>query len=152
MRILILLSVLSLLPLSAFAQVYTWRDAQGRVHFSDKAPAGQKAQTVNLPEAAPEPVAPASDEGEQLARQKRLAQALEEERLEKERLKEQAQAEAEKKAQYCERFANRLSRMDAASRLYSENQDGTLSYWNEEDSDRVRAETHARYQTECGES
>lgn len=150
MKPLILLSILSLLPLSADAEVYTWRDDQGRVHFSDKAPQGQKAQTLHLPQRQA-PASPAGDEQERLARQKRLAQVLAEERLEKERQKEQARIEVEKKAQYCERFANRLSRMETASRLFSENPDGSVTYWSEEEAERVRAETRARYQADCGQ-
>jgi len=46
--------VLTTLLLSAtgsFAEIYSWRDADGKVHFSDQAPAGEKssARVVNLP-------------------------------------------------------------------------------------------------------
>jgi len=30
----------------AQAQIYTWKDASGRVHFSDKAPANQQAERI----------------------------------------------------------------------------------------------------------
>lgn len=142
----------ALLPLAATAQVYTWTDANGRVHFSDKAPAHHQAQTVDLPEPSPQSSVPDVDETERLARQQRLVKALEEDRLEKERLKAEARAEAEKKVAYCERFKNRMDRMASASRLYSENKDGTIRYWDDDEADRTREELQARYQQECGQA
>lgn len=150
MKVLFVLITAAIFPVTALAQIYTWTDASGRVHFSDKAPANQKSATVDLPESAanstPEPNI---DESERLERQKRLVQVLEEERMEKERLKAEAKAEAEKKVAYCERFKNRLSRMDEASLLYSENKDGTVRYWEAKEADQYRVQLRNRYQQEC---
>ncbi len=151
MKAVILFISFAVFSISAAAQVYTWKDANGQVHFSDKAPADKQVQTLDLPVAAPAPDVPDVGDAERLARQQRLVKALEEERLEKERIKAEAQAEAEKKAAYCERFKNRLARMDSASLLYSENKDGTVKYWEDKDADRFRKEQKARYQQECGQ-
>jgi hypothetical protein len=137
------------LPAVAFSQVYRWVDSQGRVHFSDKAPPDQKVDTVALPEVEATPSADVLPEADALERQRRLVQVLEEERLERERLKAEAKAEAEKKAAYCERFKNRLERMESASLLYSENDDGTVKYWKDQDADRFKREQRALFQQEC---
>jgi hypothetical protein len=42
------LLTLLLLPLAAQAQVYKWRDATGKIHYSDKPPAGTPAQGRKL--------------------------------------------------------------------------------------------------------
>lgn len=136
----------------AFSQVYRWVDSQGRVHFSDKAPPDQKVDTVALPPVETAPVVDGVSEAEVLERQRRLVKVLEEERLERERLKAEAKAEADKKAAYCERFKNRLARMESASLLYSENEDGTLKYWDAKDADRFRQEQRALFQQQCSPS
>lgn len=131
------------------AQVYKWTDAQGRLHFSDKAPANQKAHVVDLPAPEPAVAVPDVSEQERLARQQRLVKTLEEDRLEKERQKAAAQAERDKRAAYCERFENRLTRLEASERVYRENTDGTVSYYSEADAERLKLEKRAQFQQEC---
>ena len=133
----------------AQAQIYTWKDASGRVHFSDKAPANQQAESIQMPVAEPAAAGPDESEQERLARQRRLVQALEEERLEKERQKAEAQAAAAEKAIWCERFRNRLARLEDAGRVYSENEDGTVTYWKDADVDRLKQERKEQYAREC---
>lgn len=133
----------------AMAQVYKWTDANGRVHFSDAAPPDQKVDTLDLPEVERSPAQEVSDT-DYLERQRKLSRVLEEERLEKEKVKAQAKAEAEKKKAYCERFRNRLARLDASSLVYTENKDGTVKYWEAEDATRLKAEQHAQFDRECG--
>jgi len=43
-----LLLMLSLMALATTAQVYTWKDAQGRTHFGDRPPDGVKADAVRI--------------------------------------------------------------------------------------------------------
>jgi len=61
---------LAVCPLLANADIYQWKDASGKVHFSDKKPENRPAQQLNpkinsfqataveTPAAAPEPAAP----------------------------------------------------------------------------------------------
>lgn len=44
---------LLLLPLVATAQVYSWKDANGKTHYSDQPPADQAASSRRLPPAVP---------------------------------------------------------------------------------------------------
>lgn len=138
---------------SAHAEVYKWVDENGRVHFGDKAPSQQKqVQTLDLPESAPAaPTVDPSDE-ERRQRQERLTRALAEERLEKERLAAEEKQKAEKKKEYCQRFRNRMKRLEASSQVYSENRDGTVTYWKDKDADRYKAEQRQRFRQECGDS
>lgn len=43
-----ILLVLLLVPLAAGAEIYRWTDAQGKVHYSDKAPAEGKASQLKI--------------------------------------------------------------------------------------------------------
>ena len=47
MRLAAVLALL-VLPLAAIAQVYTWRDANGKIHYSDQPPADRGAQSRRL--------------------------------------------------------------------------------------------------------
>lgn len=46
-----LIMALTLLPCLGSAQVYSWKDASGKVHYGDRPPAEKQAQTRKLPEA-----------------------------------------------------------------------------------------------------
>jgi hypothetical protein len=62
---LISLVTLFALPLVASAQIYSWKDASGKVHYSDKPPLEKKVQTRELQSgktSGGEPVAPAAKE------------------------------------------------------------------------------------------
>ena len=131
------------------AEIYKWTDAEGRVHFGDKAPQNESVSQIDLPKIPAPDNVPDSTEREHLERQKRLVKALEEDRLEKEQAKIRLREEEEKKAVYCERFRNRIERLDASNHVYSENKDGTIRYWNDQDADRYRAEQHALFEKEC---
>lgn len=132
-----------------FAQVYKWTDDHGHVHFSDHAPRQQKTTTLDLPESTDPAPAPDLTEEQHKLRQKKLVKALEEDRLAEEKRRADAKAAVEKKKVYCERFRNRLARLDASSRVYSENKDGTVTYWKAGDADRYRQKQHSQYQSEC---
>ena len=142
----------SLLSGAASAQIYKWTDSEGRVHFGDSAPPDQKVDTVSVHESAKQDQAADVSEQAMMERQRRVTQALEEERLEKEKHQAEEKEAAAKKAAYCERFKNRLERLDSSSTVYSENPDGTVKYWKSEDADSFKVKKHQQYQQECGQS
>lgn len=142
----------SVLSSYASAEVYRWVDANGKVHFGDRAPAGQKTETLDLPEAKPGQEAPTITDDERRLRQKKLVQMLEEERLAKEQAKQEKAAKAAERAKYCERFKNRLSYIDRYTHFYDENEDGTRKYMSEQDADTYRASKKAQYRKECLEN
>jgi hypothetical protein len=45
---------LSLFPLTGFTQVYTWKDASGKVHYGDRPPVEQKSDSRKLTSPPPE--------------------------------------------------------------------------------------------------
>ena len=140
---------LALAGSQAQAQIYKWTDQNGEVHFSDHAPSGQKTTTLDVPEAQSPSSAPAMTEQQQLNREKRVARVLEEDRKAEEDRRAKAAAAKAKKQAYCERFRNRLERLDSANRVYSENQDGTVTYWKDKDADHYKAEQRRKYHQQC---
>ena len=88
------LTIIISLPVQA--EIYRWTDAQGRVHFGEKPPAGQAAQMLEpkpLNTMPPPPVVPSFvdwREHEQQGRNERRQQRLQQER---EQQQQQKQAE-----------------------------------------------------------
>lgn len=134
------------------AEVYRWVDENGKVHFGDRPPTGQKTDTLDLPKVAPESEAPHVSEEESKLRQKKLVRMLEEERLAKEEAKREVAQKAEEKAKYCERFKNRLTYLDRYTHIYNEREDGTREYMSDDEMDAYRARIKAQYRKECPEN
>jgi len=139
------------------AEVYRWVDAQGQVHFSDRAPDGNRktdqntqVETLTLPEAeAPtQSTEPALQES--LQRQKKLVQMLEEERLQREQKKADEKQAAEQLEQYCTRFANRMQYLERYNRIYQENEDGTRRYMSDAEMRAYKESVKTQYAKECG--
>lgn len=148
MRALFLVFVL-ILPVLGYGEVYRWVDANGKVHFSDRAPTGQKTETINLPPPKDNQQGEVVSDEERRLRQKKLVKMLEEERLAKEQAKKEAEQQAAEKATYCERLKNRLSYLDRYTHIYEENEDGTRKYMSDEEMDAYRAEYKEKYRREC---
>lgn len=63
----------ALLPLTGWAEVYTWKDENGKVHYSSRPPAGPQGETRKLAAPPPvdtEPVAKANAEKQMNEREK----------------------------------------------------------------------------------
>lgn len=153
LRLLQGLAVTALLMFSvlASAEVYRWVDADGRVHFSDRAPASSdNVETLLLPEVEAEPGQDDTTLEQSLARQKRLVQILEEERLERETKKAEAARKAEDKEIYCARLAEEVQHLDRYTHVFRSNPDGSREYLSEQEMADFKARKKAQLQEQCG--
>jgi len=114
---LISLATLLALPLVAGAQIYSWKDASGMVHYSDKPPLEQKVQTRELMSgrtAGGEPAAPAAKEkageGAATAKTESAANAPATGKS-----PEQAKAEADARQSLCDNARKRLIQLESAT-------------------------------------
>lgn len=116
MRVLIVL-VSVLLPLTALAGAYRWTDKNGRVHFSDKPPAGTRG-AEEVPLQGPEPIG----QGESVHRRREALDKMRREREERQRKRalEQKREEQQRLAR-CQRHARRLSRLQNNRVRYRQN-------------------------------
>ncbi len=130
MRRVCLLVLAAMTALPASAQLYQWRDAEGRVHYSDRPPADVEA-TVVRPGGVTAPAAPAASEApkpktmaekELEFRERRAAAAEAEAKAAKER--EQA-AERER---VCEDARGKLAALNSGQRLVRFNSQGEREY------------------------
>lgn len=138
----------SLASVSAYAQAYRWVDDNGKVHFGDRPPAGVSVQSLDLPEPQT-PVVPPASVQEQRDRQRRLVEALEEERLAKEQKKQEEKAAREKQEAYCRRLLAQVKDSERISRFYKYDERGERVFMSDEKADRFRAELRSTYQSRC---
>jgi len=85
------------LPLATLAQVYSWKDANGKVHYGDRPPAMQQTDARKL--AAPPPV-------DAEANRKALAERQMEDREKQQKSQEETKKAREDQAQNQQRAAN----------------------------------------------
>jgi hypothetical protein len=119
----IILFILASVWMTASAQVYTWRDASGKIHYSDTPPPGVDAKKMRAGTQAGTPAAagaPARSVAEQdMDFRKRRAEAE----------KTQAKSEQEKKdleesKRNCEQARNQLNALESGQRMSRINEAG----------------------------
>ena len=140
---LILLATLWMVS-AAWAEIYRWTDAQGRVHFGDR-PRGEEAQRLQIetPLAAPSPDLPS--DAQRHAEQQRLIDALREDRQAREAERRKAAQEEAQRSQRCAYARNRLKRY-RGGRLYQPQEDGGRRYLD--DTERRREIARAEDEVE----
>jgi hypothetical protein len=111
MRLVAILSLL-VLPLVATAQVYTWKDAKGKVHYSDQPPAEQSVNSRRLaPSATTTGDIPTATQALADKRQEAAKQASE--AKEKSAKVEKERAEDAQRQQACERSRINLQGLES---------------------------------------
>ncbi len=105
------------------AQIYQYKDAQGRTVFSDSPPPGANAVKKNVNAPPPSGVGDTSAQDKLQEFQKRR-----EERLEKEAKEAREKAEREQAAEHCERARNRLTGLQSGQRIVRFNAQGEREF------------------------
>jgi len=138
---LILAPVLALAVTSAVAapEIYKWVDADGNVHYGDRPPAtGVDSRTLSLPPApAREP-----DQARRDLKQRRLLDAFEAERNQRDQAKAEAAAARRERARDCENARRELARFERANIVYTNDTSGARIYMSDEE--RLQAAANAR--------
>jgi hypothetical protein len=134
------LSALLLLVLAApaTAELYKWTDSNGRVHFSDTAPAQkQKAEVLKAPVAippgapsSPAATAPGTDDADRRMRERRLTEAWRQEAEQKERDAAEAAAKQAERAAKCADLRNSLQAAEGRP-VYITNANGEKEFLDE---------------------
>lgn len=135
--------------LPASAELYQWKDAQGRTHFSDRKPDGPGAVTT-LPQAKPAPTAK-TDSPSQAERQERLralSQAREAERLEQEAEAQRREETERKKQEACREVREHLASLEGR-RVYELDEKGQRVFVDDATRDIRVAAMERQYREHC---
>ncbi len=138
---LILAPILALAVTSAIAapEVYKWIDADGTVHYGDRPPAtGVDSRTLSLP---PAPTRE-TDQAQRNLKQRRLLEAFEAERNQRDQAKAEAAAARRERARDCEYARRELARFERANIVYTYDTSGARIYLSDEE--RLAAAANAR--------
>jgi hypothetical protein len=125
-----------MMPLVVNASVYKWVDENGKIHYGDQPKTSQPAVEMKVDAAAPTP----SYSGDELSREEkreRLLQSMEEDRADKQEMREKQKAVKEKNRQRCNRYRDQMRHYERASSLYKLDKDGNRVYMS--DGERARA-------------
>ncbi|UXY17320.1 DUF4124 domain-containing protein [Chitiniphilus purpureus] len=130
---------------SAGAEIYKWKDADGRVHYSDSPPpgVGKKAQVINTKElpVSSLPLDRGTTQPAQTAQPPAQAGA---------QPPAQKQAEAAKDPQACEAALKRASFLKNNKLFKAINEKGNVEFMDDEKRKRELAEIDATVKQHCG--
>lgn len=144
----IALVVACCLPLLATAQVYTWKDANGRTHFSDQPPANSDAKLVRGTSAAPDTSPSASASAPKDGKAAGPKSWADQDRDFKQRMAEKTDADAkakkekddkDQKEQYCISLRSNLAMLERGGRISQPDVNGNPSFLSD---DKMKAEAN----------
>lgn len=141
--------MICLLPLQVSAEVYQWKDAQGRVHFGDRPPEEVGAKPMQI-----KPPAHLNPEGEDTEARQRELNSFFKRRQDERLADEKAKAEADKRQQArvegCHKMLAQLRHNERVSKFYELNEQGERVFLDDAAGDRHREAFRQRYQNTCG--
>lgn len=115
------LLILSLLPLVASAEVFSWKDASGKVHYGDKPPAGSQAEARKL--AAPPPFD--AEATRKAFNEKQVAEREKQQKSQEEAKKAQdQQAQNQLREENCRQARSTLSAIESGQIRFTVNSSG----------------------------
>lgn len=123
------------LPCAASADVFTWKDASGQVHYSDQ-PTSDQAKRIR---------SPSSQSGQAVAAQRDLADkdlAFRKRQDDAAKAREKAGKDAEAariKQENCERARSNLTAMNENRRMYTTGPGGQRNYMSDQQQADIRA-------------
>lgn len=133
-----------LMAAAASAGVYTWTDAQGRVHYSDKPAAG--AETLDIKTSPTDPTRIAAQQKQAEEQQAADAQA-QQKAVETAKVSEE---DAKKREENCQKAHARRSAITGAQRPYRTQPDGERHYLSSEEIDQEIKDAEAGVGQWCG--
>ena len=154
MKRLIALAAALAFSAGAAAQMYKWKDANGRTRYGDTPPPGANATPIRGPSSYAPPPAPAADakndKGDKKDKPLTPEQAFEKrqkERADAEQKADKARADADAKRVNCEQAQAQLRSIDSGQRMATVNAAGERVYLD----DDQRAAARSRAQQAVGD-
>lgn len=138
------LLLLMLMSCTASAEIYRWVDKDGNVHFGDK-PGHSGAVELKVNEGLPNKAVTEFSDDSELTREekrKRVIDAMNEDRVERNKLKEEERQQKKIKRMNCARLKDKLRSVKRATGLYNLDKDGNRVFLSHKD--RNKSESSLR--------
>lgn len=139
----LLLALLGSLPPAA-GEVFKWTDGSGRVHYSDRPPAGAGTPVPLRASPAPDPGREAREE-----HRRRLLEAYERERSQRKAQSAKAREDSADRARRCAYAREELRRRERTGRMFDFDEAGRRHYLSGEEVDRAREDARAAVRRWC---
>ena len=134
---------------AAQAEVYKWVDANGNAHYTDKPPANQKTQTVDIrtqPSGTSPAAAPANTDSP-LERQRKMLKVLDEDKAAKAEAAQKAAEEKQKRQMECARLKDQQRQFAQGGRFYTIDANGERIYKNDDEIMKQREQVNKALQS-----
>lgn len=136
--------VLACLPLIAAAEVYQYRDAQGRMVYSDSPPPGTNATKKDM-NVSP----PAGDAAKSLQDKVQDFQKRRDEAAEAEARQAKEKAESDRAAENCSKARNKLAALQSGQRIVRYNAQGEREFLDDPEREKEIAQTQQSVSEWC---
>ena len=135
--------LLVMLPSMANAEVYKWVDKNGNVHFGDKAGHTDAVEMNIKGEARPNANNYSGEEGlTREEKRQRILDAMNEDRVERDKNKEEEKIKKKNKQIRCARLKDKLRSVTGATGVYDLDKDGNRVFLSHKD--RAKSESNLR--------
>lgn len=139
--------IFALAAASSSAEIYKWTDEEGNVHYSDRPTGGENTERMAI---RSRPTDPAKVQAERQARHDARVEAAEMESTAPQGPSpEVQQADAEDRAEKCERYRAREFEFTRARRIYKLDEGGDRVYYTEDEMAEARAKVEALVDEYC---
>ena len=129
----------------AQAEIYKWVDEDGKVHFSDR-PA-ENSNQINLQTDSSKKSSSSSESREE--RRQRILQSLQEDRLAKQKLKDEEKKKQAKLSRQCNYARDALKNYQRSSRLYNLDENGNRVYMSDKSKEQTIKNLQANINKHC---
>ena len=148
MKILIFL-LLSIIYQSSFGagKVFSWRDAEGNLHFGDKAPSSDAKSLELKPATGSDP-----DGSARFERTKKLVDSFAEERKERQETREKTSEARKQRKKDCLAAKSQFQKVSSAQFLYRQEEGGDKQILSFEQRAEAEEKARAKIRELCGET
>lgn len=134
------------------ADIYRWTDADGQVHYGQRAPGHADATKIDAPQGGSRPPAVDADNASRRARQQRLLDAYAYEREQKRAEAAQAAQKQRARASRCSRIKTRWRALSHPGPIFTKRADGGRDYISDEQRAARLSRLRPAYIEACGEA
>ncbi|MCW8854140.1 MAG: DUF4124 domain-containing protein [Gammaproteobacteria bacterium] len=145
MKIIWVISIIILsVSFSSYGEVYKWIDKQGNVHYTDRPVNNSKEMNVDIDSKKKE--IKIDDRAEQ---RRKLADAMEEDRIEKEKLKNKKNKQKKKLKRKCQWAKDQLRSYESAGSLYNLDKEGKRIILSDSEREKTTHSLRADIKKHC---